>query len=339
MQGNNVSRRRLLAGAAVLGSAAALAPGKLLAQAARNAASPTAPLPERGEILIRGATLLTMDPAVPDLASGDVHIRNGAIVAVAERIDAPGAQVIDGAGMIVIPGFVDTHFHLWASLLRPFVRADVPALGYFPTTARLGPLMTPEDNYRAVRLGAADAISAGITTVHNWAHNTRSPEHADAELSAMRDMGLRGRLAYGTPVGLADDAPMDIAGLARVKKDWMPDKDNLLTLGISSRNLGALTIGGSAASASRGVLTVEQLKRDWDAARALGAAHHHAHLRREPDHGPREGRHAGAGRAARPSAADDARGADDHEGARRQLLDIAAARSPPRRSARRHPAR
>ncbi len=56
--------------------------------------------PERGEFLIRGATLLTMDPAVPDLASGDVHVRNGAIVAVAERIDAPGAQVIDGAGMI-----------------------------------------------------------------------------------------------------------------------------------------------------------------------------------------------------------------------------------------------
>src|SRR5207253_4511641 len=35
------------------------------------------------------------------------------------------------------------------------------------------------------------------------------------------------------------------------------------------RNLGALTIGGSAAAASRGVLTVEQLKRDWDGARAL----------------------------------------------------------------------
>ena len=86
----------------------------------------------------------------------------------------------------------------------------------------------------------------------------------------MRDMGIRGRFAYGTPVGMADDAPMDFAGLARVKKDWMPDKDNLLTLGICSRNLGALTIGGSAAAASRGVLTIEQIKRDWDGARALG---------------------------------------------------------------------
>ena len=86
----------------------------------------------------------------------------------------------------------------------------------------------------------------------------------------MRDMGIRGRFSYGTPVGMADDAPMDFAGLARVKKEWIPDKDNLLTLGICSRNLGALTIGGSAATASRGVLTIEQIKRDWDGARSVG---------------------------------------------------------------------
>jgi cytosine/adenosine deaminase-related metal-dependent hydrolase len=265
-----LSRRRLLQGASVAATAA-LTPGGLFAQqAARNAAAPGAPLPPRGEFVIRGATVLTMDPAVPDLAAGDVHMRDGAIVAVAQRIEAPAAQAIDGAGMICIPGFVDAHFHMWTSVFRLFVRADVPALGYFPVTARLGPLMTPEDSYRAVRLGAVDALATGITTVHNWAHNTRSPEHADAELSAMRDTGLRGRFAYGTPVGLADDAPMDLAGLARVERDWMPDKDNLLALGICSRNLGAVAIGGGAAAASRGVLTIENIKRDWDGARALG---------------------------------------------------------------------
>jgi len=265
-----LNRRRLLQGAAA-GGLTALAPRELFAQrAARNAAAPGAPLPPRGEFVIRGATVLTMDPAVPDLAAGDVHVRGGAIVAVAQKIEAPAAQVIDGSGMICIPGFIDTHMHMWTSSFRLFVRADVPALGYFPVTARLGPLMEPEHSYRAVRLGAVDALAAGITTIHNWAHNTRSAEHADAELSAMRDMGLRGRFAYGTPVGLADDAPMDLAGLARVKRDWMPDKDNLLTLGICSRNLGAVTIGGGAAAASRGILTIENIKRDWDGARALG---------------------------------------------------------------------
>jgi 5-methylthioadenosine/S-adenosylhomocysteine deaminase len=252
-----LNRRRLMQGAAAVATGA-LMPRGVFAQ------------PARSEFVIRGATVLTMDPAVPDLANGDVHVRDGAIVAVGQKVDAPTAQTIEGAGMICMPGFIDTHFHMWNALLRPFVRADVPAFGYFPVTARLGPLMEPEDSYRSVRLAAADALAAGITTVHNWSHNTRSPAHAEAELSAMRGMGLRGRFAYGTPVGLADDAPMDFAGLARINKEWMPDTEHLLTLGICSRNLGALTIGGSAAAASRGVLTIEQIKRDWDGARALG---------------------------------------------------------------------
>ena len=267
MTHDNLTRRTLMQGAAALGSTALAAQPVFAQQPARPGALA---LPARGELLIRGATVLTMDPDVPDLAAGDVHVRDGAIVAVAQKIDAPSAEIIDGAGMIAIPGFIDTHFHLWNALFRVFIRADVPALGYFPVTARLGPLMAPEDNYRSARLGAAEALAAGVTTVHNWSHNTRSPEHAAAELGAMREIGIRGRFAYGTPVGMDDNAPMDLAGLARIKKEWMPDPEGLLTLGICSRNLGALTIGGSAAAASRGVLTIEHIKRDWDGARALG---------------------------------------------------------------------
>src|SRR5690242_19715332 len=266
MTDTQLTRRTLIQGAAVLGTTALLPQSLLAQQSARSAPA----LPARGELLIHGATVLTMDPAVPDLAAGDVHVRDGSIVAVAPKIDAPSAEVIDGAGMIVIPGFVDTPIHLWTSAFRLFIRADQSALGYFPITARLGPLLAPQDSGRAVRLGLAEALAAGVTTVHNWAHNVRSPEHAEAELLAMREIGLRGRFAYGPAVGMPDDQPMDLAGLKRIKTEWMPDKEGLLTLGICSRNLGALTVGGPASNAGRGVLTVEQLKRDWDGARALG---------------------------------------------------------------------
>jgi 5-methylthioadenosine/S-adenosylhomocysteine deaminase len=134
--GKSLSRRGLMQAAAASGTAALIPQGLSAQPVARSAGTPPAPLPARGELVIRGATVLTMDPAVPDLAAGDVHVRDGAIVAVAARIEAPAAELIDGAGMICIPGFVDTHFHLWNALLRLFVRADVPALGYFPVTAR-----------------------------------------------------------------------------------------------------------------------------------------------------------------------------------------------------------
>jgi len=256
----------MLKGATALTTLIATA-GTLAAQPApsRSATSPAAPLPARGEFVIRGANVLTMDPALGDLANGDVHVRDGTIVAVGPRIDVPNARTIDGAGMICMPGFIDTHWHLWTSMFRPFIRADVGAVGYFPVSNRLGVLMTPEDSYRSVRLGLAEALTAGVTTVHNWAHNVRSPDHADAELSAMRDTGIRGRFAYGPAQGMPDDKTMDLDGLARVKRDWMPG-DGMLTLGISSRNIGAMSVGG----ASRGTLTIEMTKKDWGGARALG---------------------------------------------------------------------
>jgi cytosine/adenosine deaminase-related metal-dependent hydrolase len=255
----------MLKGATALGAWAATANAALAQQApTRSAKGPSAPLPPRGEFVIRGATVLTMDPKVGDLPTGDVHVRDGAIVAVAPKIDA-SAQVLEGRGMICMPGFIDTHWHLWTSLFRPFVRADVAEVGYFPVSNRLGQQMTPEDSYRAVILGVAEALSAGVTTVHNWAHNVRSPDHADGELAAMRDAGIRGRFAYGPAQGMPNDQSMDFQGMARVKGDWIPG-DGLLTMGICSRNVGAMSIGGAA----RGVLTIEQTKRDWDGARKLG---------------------------------------------------------------------
>src|SRR3954452_4922958 len=259
MTTSHMSRRAMLGGATAVGALAA-ASSELLAQAPRR----TPPLPMRREFVIRNATVLTMDPNIADLPRGDVHVRDGAIVAVGPRLNVR-ARAIDANGMICMPGIVDTHWHLWTTLFRPFVRADVDAVGYFPVSSRLGQLMAPDDSYRSVRLGVAEALSAGVTTVHNWAHNVRSPEHAVAELTAMRDMGIRGRFAYGPAQGMPDDQVMDHAGLARIKREWMPN-DGMLTLGICSRNVGAMSIGGAA----RGTLTIEMVKKDWGGARALG---------------------------------------------------------------------
>ena len=267
MRRDHVDRRTVVTGATSLG-AAGLLPGQVSAQTGTTRQSQPAdpvplPLPARGEFVVRAANVLSMDPAIGALASGDVHVRDGAIVAVGAEVAAPGAEVIDGRGMICMPGFVETHWHLWTSVLRPIVRADDPGLGYFPVTSRLGPHFTPADSYRSVRLGLAEALSAGVTTVHNWAHNIRSAAHADAELAAMRDTGIRGRFAYGTPQGAPNDQPMDLADLVRVRRDWLPN-DGLISLGICSRNVG------SDPNPMRGNVTVEMAKKEWGGARELG---------------------------------------------------------------------
>jgi adenine deaminase len=63
-------------------------------------------------ILIRGAGVITMDPAIGELGSADILVRGGMIVEIGERINAtPDAEVIESANMIALPGFVDGHRH------------------------------------------------------------------------------------------------------------------------------------------------------------------------------------------------------------------------------------
>ncbi|HEY6832341.1 MAG TPA: amidohydrolase family protein [Pseudolabrys sp.] len=257
-------RRTVLAGTTALGAASVLS-GRALAQAggAAPAARPAASLPPRGDFVVRGAHVLSMDESVGDFPTGDVHVRDGEIVGIGLRINAPDAEVIDGKNMICMPGFVDTHWHHWTTLLRPLMRQDDASLTYFPVTAKYGVLYTPQDSYRSVRLGLAQALAAGITTTQNWAHNVRSPAHADAEMSAMRDSGLRGRFAYGNPVRDPNDKLMDLADLARAKRDWV-GKDGMLTLAICSRSVDG------ANGATRGGISVEMAKKEWGTARELG---------------------------------------------------------------------
>ena len=255
MSSNEIDRRAVLAGTTAL-TAATLLPKRAAAQGA-----PSGALPARGEFVIRGAHVLSMDAAIGDVENGAVHVRDGAIIAVGASVNAPGAQAIDGKGMICMPGFVDTHWHHWTTLLRPVMRADDPKKTYFPVTFALAGHYTPEDSYRAVRLGLAEAVSAGVTTTHNWAHNVRSGAHADAEVRAMRESGLRGRFSYGPAQGMPNTHAMDFADMARLKKDI--GTDPMLTLGVNSRN-----IDGS--NASRGAIDAAMAKKEWGQARDLG---------------------------------------------------------------------
>ncbi len=159
-------------------------------------------VPDRGRKLIKGGTVISLDPEVGDLAPGDVLIEGDEILQVGRGISADGAEVIDATGMIVVPGFVDTHRHIWEGLLRN-IGTDVPLEGRTSYISfvlhKLAPAFRPEDAYVGNLVSALGAIDAGITTLLDWSHIQGSPAHTDAVVEALEDSGLRGVFAYGFP--------------------------------------------------------------------------------------------------------------------------------------------
>ena len=158
-------------------------------------------------MLIRNAHIMTMDRDVGDIAIGDIHVSDGDIVAVGSGLSVPRRDTIDGRGMIVLPGLVETHWHMWNTLLRS-MSGEKPELGYFRTTAALGKIYEPDDMYQGTRLACAEAINSGITFVHDWCHNIRGAELCRRRSAgAAASAGLRARFSYGPTQGHAANEP------------------------------------------------------------------------------------------------------------------------------------
>ena len=188
----------------------------------------------RQPILLRGGTIVSMDPKVGDFAKGDVLIEGRKIAAVGEQVKAPAqAQVIDATNTIVIPGFVDAHRHSWEGQLRRII-PDGAIAEYMATTHNgFARHYRPHDIYVGNLITALGCIDAGITCVIDNSHNSRSAAHSDAAVQALIDSGIRGVHSSGAPQAGEWDRqwPQD---LERLQKKYFSSTDQLLTLRMQS---------------------------------------------------------------------------------------------------------
>ena len=188
----------------------------------------------QGHYLITGADVISVDPEIGTVANTDIEIADGVIQAVGRGLEAPGAEVIDARSMIALPGFVETHFHMWSTIGKNFLQEDYE---YFDAKHATHEAYLPEDFRNSVLLGLIEAADAGITTVHNWAHNAVSVEHVHAEMAAHADYPLRARYSFGFRDSSPKSQLIDFAGLDEVRARWFEDDafDGLVHLGVNMR--------------------------------------------------------------------------------------------------------
>lgn len=161
-------------------------------------------VPSAGErTLLKGGIVLSLDPAVGDFMRADVLIDGTKIAAVGpDLVVGEDTNLIDASKMIVMPGFIDSHRHIWEGLLRN-IGTDVPLEGrnsYLShVLGNLAPAYRPVDAYVGNLVSALGALDAGITTLLDWSHIQASPDHTDAIIDALRVSGMRAVFAYGFP--------------------------------------------------------------------------------------------------------------------------------------------
>ena len=188
--------------------------------------------------VIRGADIVTMDKTLGDLV-GDILIEDGAIKAVGPSLDAAGAETVDAAGMIALPGIIDAHTCLWQTVLRGYV----PDLWHGTYNTKLLPLRaryTPDDNFNAAYIGAFEMLSYGTTTVVDYCHNISSPDYAPRSLEALKTAGIRHLFEYSFMTFQPDNFPPAARFEdARRIYDRYHDPAGITTIGFGVESIGA----------------------------------------------------------------------------------------------------
>ena len=234
------SRRDFLKGSAAIGIAAA-GPSLFTPRPAAADDPPMDSSKPGRRYIIRGGSVMSLDPQVGDFPQADVLVEGKTIRAVGPNLQAGDAAVIDATGRIVMPGFIDTHHHQFETVLRSFLADGVlindgsgTAAGtityYEYILQRFAPVYRPQDVYINELFGGLSQLDDGVTTVHDVSQIHHTPKHSDAAIKALFDTGRR--FAFGYFEGAGTNPP-DYAypqDAFRIKQQYFSSTDQLGTM-------------------------------------------------------------------------------------------------------------
>ena len=136
-------------------------------------------------ILIKNGYLVSMNSAGSQFY-GDLLIENKKIKQIASKIEVMADKIVDATDMLVLPGFVQSHIHLCQSLLRGQAD-DQPLMEWLDTVTSLEFRHTPETLYASARIGIAEMIKSGTTSVIDMG----TLHHQDSVFQAIEESGIR----------------------------------------------------------------------------------------------------------------------------------------------------
>jgi 8-oxoguanine deaminase len=135
---------------------------------------------------------------IPD---GGLFIRDNVIeqVGPASELPARADRVIDVRGMIILPGLVNTHHHLYQTLTRAVPAAqDATLFRWLKTLYPIWAGLTSEAIYVSALVGLAELILSGCTTASDHLYVYPNDCRIDDEIRAAQEIGVRFHASRGS---------------------------------------------------------------------------------------------------------------------------------------------
>ncbi len=151
-------------------------------------------------LLLKNADLLiTMDGARRKIAGGGLFVRDHVIHQVGPTAELPAEadQVIDARGMVILPGLVNTHHHLYQTLTRCLAQDD-GLFGWLRTLYPIWARMNGEAVYVSAKVGLAELLLSGCTTSSDHLYLYPNGSRIDDEIQAAQEIGIRFHATRGS---------------------------------------------------------------------------------------------------------------------------------------------
>ena len=135
-----------------------------------------------------------MDPGRRRIPAGGIFVRDNAIEAVgpAHTLPETADRIIDARGMVIIPGLINTHHHLYQTLTRALpVVEDVELFDWLVNLYPIWARMDADAIYHSALVGLAEMLLTGCTTVSDHLYLFPNDSHISDEIRAARELGVR----------------------------------------------------------------------------------------------------------------------------------------------------